>query len=337
MRSRFAAGFMAIYMIILAYAAWVMQQPMGKYSSTGHAKRVAPAFIAPILAFGVYRVTDRLRSLFDQRADAQIKRLKEKLRKMVAELKDSTRYQRTQALIEKYDPEQQQKMMATRSGAGGAGLTPEERKLQMQSGNGSNPSGSTFNGRGLVPSSSGRKLADRATSAAATAVSGAGAALSSALGQLVSSAAKNLIGDEPMMVEMLKQAQTQARELERENAELRQLLGWPQRAASNTNIAANLGSSGAGGGGGNGGGGGGGGGDFAFGSPVSQNPDPDALLESPRALSPPSGSLSKKEKKNKSRNVLEKDEEVEEESEDNDGTPPAAANSSGVRRSRRRS
>ncbi|KAH7616235.1 hypothetical protein Ndes2526B_g08336 [Nannochloris sp. 'desiccata'] len=317
-RSRFAAGFFAIYMIILAYAAWVMQQPSGKFSSIGHAKRVAPAFIAPIMAWSVYRVTDRLRSLFDRRADAQIKRLKEKLGKMVAELKDSTRYQRTQALIEKYDPEHQQKMMAVGGGGGRGNPTSEQqRKLNMQAGNGS---------RVLASSSSGRKLADRATSAAAGAVTGAGVALSSALGQLVSSAAKNLIGDDPTVVSMLNLAQAQAKELERENAELRRMLGWPQRGAMGHNIG-NLG-----------GGGGTGGADFAFGSPVSQTPDPDAVVESPRAFSPPP-SLSRNENKSNSE-LLEKEQDGGGGGGDGincDATPPAEENADAVSKSGRKS
>jgi hypothetical protein len=332
-------------MIILAYAAWVMQQPMGKYSSIGHAKRVAPAFIAPIMAYVVYRVTDRLRSLFDRRADAQITRLKEKLTKMVAELKDSTRYQRTQALIEKYDPEHQQKMMAVGGGGGGRrggggfnnAMTPEQqRKLSMQQ----------LGGRGLFPSSSGRKLADRATSVAAGAVTGAGAALSSALGQLVGSAAKNLIADDPMVVSMLKDAQAKACELEAENAELRRLLGWPQKGAvmgviSNYSSLGNLGSGG-GGGGALISGSGSGGVDFAFGSPVSQNPDPDALVESPRAL-PPLPILAKRENDGSGALDKGKEENAAEEKEDGDGvgarnaTPDGGGNGGVTRRSGRRS
>ncbi len=316
-----------------------MQQPVGRYTSIGHAKRVAPAFIAPIMAYGVYLVADKLRSLFDQRADAQIKRLKQKLTKMVADLKDSTRYQRTQALIEKYDPEHQEKMNTGRAPRGGgdgkgANMTPEQqRKLAMR------PDGTTMNGRGLVTSSSGRKLADRATSAAATAVTGAGAALSSALGQLVSSAAKNLIGDDPTLLSMLQQAQEQAKELERENAELRRMLGYPPRGAvgggSSNNVLA---AAAAGGGGGGGGGGIGatGSADFAFGSPVAHNADQDALIESPRALSPPQ-SLPRKEKNINSGGVEEKINSAEEREGGDATTPPAGQTTGAVRRSKRRS
>jgi len=309
-------------MIILAYATWVVQQPLGKYSSIDHAKRVAPAFIAPIMAWAVYQVTDRLRSLFDRRADAQIKRLKEKLGKMVAELKDSTRYQRTQALIEKYDPEHQKKMMAGRRDSSRGNFTPEQqRKL---AGNGIDAPGGAMNGnRGLSSSSGGRKLADRATSAAAGAVTGAGMALSSALGQLVSSAAKNLIGDDPTVVSMLNLAQAQAKELERENAELRQMLGLPQRGAVvNNNNIGNLGRGGAPKGA-----------EFAFGSPVSQNPDPDAALESPRAL-PPRPSLPRIDDTRSSEFVGQ---DKAHGGNDDDATLPAEENAGVVRKSGRSS
>jgi hypothetical protein len=316
-------------MVILAYAAWVMQQPLGKYSSIGHAKRVAPVFIAPIMAYAVFRVTDKLRSLFDRRADAQIKSLKQKLTKMLAELKDSTRYQRTQALIEKYDPEHEQKKMAMAVGAPrgkGNTMTPEQRMLGMKAGD---VSGNAMNGRGkLTSSSSGRKLADRATSAAAGAVTGAGAVLSSALGQLVSSAANTLIADDPTVVGMLQQAQEQAKQLEAENAELRRLLG---QRGSMANVV--------GGGSGMAGGGGSGPAEFAFGSPVSQHPDADALVESPRALSPPH-SLTKKEE-SRGKNNATSNASLEKEEDGGDGSTPAAGeneNSANVlRRSRRRS
>lgn len=208
-RARFFAGFMAVYLVILSYAAWVVQQPTGKFTSMGHAKRVAPAFIAPGLAYVLYTVGDKLRALMDRRADKQIGRLETKLRRMVGELKDSTRYQRTQALLQKYDPDQPP------------------------------PSPAPQHGRLVGPNSPSKLMTPRgrAAAAAATAVTGAGAALSSALGQVFGHLADKLIADDPMLINTLQEVQGKVVQLEErnkwleiENSQLRAEKGLPPRA-----------------------------------------------------------------------------------------------------------
>jgi hypothetical protein len=117
--------------------------------------------------------------------------------------------------------------------------------------------------------------------------------------------------------------------LEAENAELRRLLG---QRGSMANVVG-------GGSGMTGGIIGSGPAEFAFGSPVSQHPDADALVESPRALSPPH-SLTKKEESRKKNNNTGND-SLEKEEDGDDGSTPAAGenenNANVLRRSRRRS
>lgn len=195
-RSRFLAGFLALYACILAYAAWVAQQPSGRYTSIEHARRIAPVFLAPLLALAVHTVFAQLHAAMDRRADKQIAALQSRLRKTISELKDSTRFQRTQALLEKFDPDLQLARAAPPGGPEGA------------------PNRNTT-------------AANRAAVAAAGAAAGAGAKVSSALGQLWSQAANTLMAEDPMMVHMLQQAQQHTAALERENEELRRRLGLP--------------------------------------------------------------------------------------------------------------
>ena len=201
---------MAVYLVILSYAAWVVQQPPGKFTSLGHAKRVSPAFIAPGLAYAFYALSDKLRALLDRRADTQIRRLETKLRKMVSELKDTTRYQKTQSLLQKYDPDQPPP-------------SPAPGQLGPRPGSNS-PQKVMMTPRG------------RAASAAATAVTGAGAALSSVVGQAFGHLADRLIAEDPMVVNMLKEVQGKVvaleqrnRLLEAENRQLREERGLTPR------------------------------------------------------------------------------------------------------------
>lgn len=205
MQARFLAAFATIYFIILSYAAWVMQQPSGTYTAAQHAKRISAVFIFPAIAFAVYSVFSQLGAWLDRRADAQIKRHEAKLRKSITELKDSTRFERTQEILRKYDPD--------------AAPPPQPPNPLLQ--------GSGGSAKKLQATTS-----SRAANIAATAVTGAGVKLSSALGQLWSQAAQTLIADDPTLLAALQQAQCHAAELERENIELRSMLKLPPRSAS---------------------------------------------------------------------------------------------------------
>lgn len=191
LRTRFLAVFMSVYFCILAYAAWVVQQPAGTYSSSAHAKRIAPVFAAPALAYALHATVAYLFALLDRRTDKQIRALESKLRKTVSELKDSTRFQRTRALLEKYDPD----------------FAP--------------PPSAATKPDGAAPARA-PAAAQRAAGIATAAAAGAGSAVSSALGQLWSHAAQSLIADDPALVHMLQNAQQQAAKLEADNVQLLQ-------------------------------------------------------------------------------------------------------------------
>lgn len=188
-KARFFAVFTSVYVGILGYTAWVVQSPPGTFTYKGHAQRVLPALISPFFAYGIYEVIKTLQNILDRYTDAQIRSHENKLRKSLSELKDSTRYQRTQQLLEKYDPD-----WLPPAAASGVQATNES-------------------------------LTSRQKGQLKTVVSGAGSRLSVALGHLWSQAAQTLIADDPTLIAALQQAQAQASQLEKENAELRKLLG----------------------------------------------------------------------------------------------------------------
>jgi hypothetical protein len=202
-RSRLMAGFLSSYFCALAYAAWVVQQPAGTYAPAAHAKRIAPVFLGPALTFAVHALAAQVHALLDRRADKQIAALQTRLRKTVADLKDSTRFQRTQALLQKYDPD----------------YAPPAPPPQAPGPGRGGPAG--------LPAT----IAGMAASAAGGVVSATGARVSSAVGQLWDHMATSLIAVDPALVHMLQQAQQAAEALERENAELRRRLGLPPRGA----------------------------------------------------------------------------------------------------------
>ncbi|KAK9842100.1 hypothetical protein WJX81_008359 [Elliptochloris bilobata] len=97
------AGFAAA----LAFAAWVVRQPPGTYTARGHSTRVAPLFLEPFVAWLAHALAGTALQVAAQRDAARLARLQGNLRKMVAGLKDSTHYERTQRLLERFDPDYQ--------------------------------------------------------------------------------------------------------------------------------------------------------------------------------------------------------------------------------------
>ncbi|EFN58202.1 hypothetical protein CHLNCDRAFT_142061 [Chlorella variabilis] len=219
-RARFLGGFAAAYAAVLAYAAYVNHQPPGTYRPAQQAARVAPAFLAPPLGWAAHRLLGWLQAALDARAARRVRQLDGKLRKQVSELKDSTRYQRTLALLQKYDPDYvPPKLERTPSARGG------RQPLGARA-----PAGGGGAGR----------AAGAAVNAAGSALQGAGS-LFPALAQLYSRAADTLIADDPVTLGLLREAQQQSDLLRqrlmaaegrsvallRENIALKQQLGQP--------------------------------------------------------------------------------------------------------------
>lgn len=235
--ARFVAAFLALYFCILAYAAWVSQQPVGTYTTKEHAKRVSLVFIAPALAYTLHTLLAWLRMLMDKKADRQIAALENRLRKTVTTVKDSMHYDATLRLLRQYDPDYKPPEVVSTPGKPRKG----------------------------PPIGTSTRAANAAMGLAAQTVQGAGARMLPVVSQLWSHAANTLIGkaqplctdcvgvictdkcalpcecaaDDPVLLQLMSEAKHQAEvmqgemaaarnyigELERENRELRHRLG----------------------------------------------------------------------------------------------------------------
>lgn len=170
--ARFTAVFFAIYFCILAYAAWVSQQITGTFTTTEHAKRMSLVFIFPTAAYALHVLLSSIKMLLDKKADRQIAALEGRLRKTVSAVKDSTHYEKTLQLLQKYDPDYVPPKPP--------GTTPFK----------------TPGGRGLTkaPSNAGNRAASAAMSLATSTMQGAGSRVMPMLSQFWSQAASTLIG-----------------------------------------------------------------------------------------------------------------------------------------------
>ncbi|CAL8460568.1 g97 [Coccomyxa elongata] len=198
-------------------AAWVVQQPAGTYTPQQHSLRVAPLFLEPLLAYMLYYVMLSCLSLYHRRDRRKLETLNSKMRKMVAELKDSTHYEKTLKLLEKYDPDF---------------VPPTPRKQQL-------PRMGPGSPRPLDPQRGGGPLVAQRRSSLGPLqhVTDAGRTLMPAFDKL----ANTLIGDNPALMQALRgaqleveelkrqnnQAEARIMELQRRNAELRMQLGLP--------------------------------------------------------------------------------------------------------------
>jgi hypothetical protein len=190
---RLGVGFVATYVAILAYAAWTLQRPQGTYTAGEQARRVAPVFVAPAVAYALRALLQRLVSILNKAADRHIAALQERQHKALADLKDSTRYEKTLALLKKYDPNY-------------APPTAPASAAGQRRGGGGRPSALA------AP-------VGRAAALAAQTAHGAGGLLFPLLSQAWARAADTLIADDPVLVDLLRQAR------EQEGAMRQQLLG----------------------------------------------------------------------------------------------------------------
>lgn len=193
---------MSVYVCILAYAGWVIQQPQGTFTSAQHAVRMAPVFVSPALAYMWYQVMSVVFKALVKHTDKRIRTCQAKTEKILHGLKDAMRYDRTHALLSKYDPEYNDGLPDLKQRSA---LDGEPRQLA-----------------GDLSAKGGRmSLSKKVTAVAASTMGGAGIRLSGALTQLLSVAADTVIGDDPVLLNSLKVAESQAQMLEHENIELK--------------------------------------------------------------------------------------------------------------------
>lgn len=202
----FFFSFSAVLMAFAAaQAAWVHRQPPGTFSTEQHVARVSPVVIVPLMVYIGHWVVSFFFNWSESRGTSKLKKLAETKRKMVKQLKDSTRFDKTMALIKKYDPEFYEEFAV--NGTPLPGQPPF-------SGLNKRPPGQ---GPGRTPGGLMAKTGANVSAAAVMAAAGAGKVLLPMFDKLASS----VIGDSPVLLEELRQAQTAALAQDRENAALR--------------------------------------------------------------------------------------------------------------------
>ena len=124
------------FVLAAALAASAARAAPGTLSPGEHFRRVAPLFAEPLAALAALALVRSLGSAVAARDGRQVRRARARLREAVADLKDSTRFERTRALLVKFDPETR----AAAAGEARAALAAEEaekkrkheQQLQMQ-------------------------------------------------------------------------------------------------------------------------------------------------------------------------------------------------------------
>jgi len=185
-QTKFWSLFVVVYAIVLAYAGYVVRQPVGRLTYAQHVVRVLPVFLLPLVGYLAFRFMALGAKIIINYTDRQILKAKKQQGKILDGLKDSMRFEKTHDILIKYDAEYRGKM--TREIPRSAEKKPK-----------SLPVGST----------------------ALATVGEAGIRLSSALGQLWGKAADTLISDDPALINLLRTAQSQAQNLEAENMHLK--------------------------------------------------------------------------------------------------------------------
>lgn len=203
-KSRALVVFLAIFVPAAAIAAQVHRQPPGTFTAREHFIRVSPVLLVPV-AFGIfYFLAQYLCSWKDAAQSKKTQRLVDIKRKLIKELRDSTRYDKTHQLIKKYDPDATPASVLRPKPGGWDALVPPVRGVA--------------NGTSL-----------NAATSAAGAAAGAMGGVSKALFPVIEKLASSMIGDNPVVLEQFRQvqhqledAQQQASALWAENVELRE-------------------------------------------------------------------------------------------------------------------
>jgi len=95
-----------------AYASWIYHQPLGRYTVRDRAVHSSPVLLVPVIAFFLEKLYAWYLSLREKRDNMRLEHLKKTRQDMLKTLKDCTKYDRVYELLNKYDPEEQRKLMA---------------------------------------------------------------------------------------------------------------------------------------------------------------------------------------------------------------------------------
>lgn len=201
-------SFTSTYALLLAYAAYVVQLPEGTFQSgQARALRVAPIFVVPVLAIIMYKGLRALFKAMVRHTDSRIAKVNQRSEKIIHGLKDDMKFDRTEKLLRKYDPEYI--------------AVPSKEDLK---GNSGNPVDAQSDKQEEVPAKAVSGISSMSKRLMMSTVGGASMKLSGALAQLWTLTADTVVGDDPALLRSLKTAEINAQTLTEENARLRDKL-----------------------------------------------------------------------------------------------------------------
>lgn len=178
----------------------------------------------PAMSYLLYSLGTWLMSFMDARDSRHLKRLEENKRKMVKDLKDSTHYEKTHILIAKYDPD-------ARTESPSADLIGNQQPSSPRSNlRHRKRTAETLSPARQPRSSPASAFISQATAATAHMASSAAIGAGQALFPIFDKMA-NAIGDNPTLLENLRQAESRVREFEQNALTL---------AEQNTKLAAEV-------------------------------------------------------------------------------------------------
>ncbi|KAF5834834.1 hypothetical protein DUNSADRAFT_8374 [Dunaliella salina] len=177
----------------IGHLVWLNRMPAGALPVQQHITRSALSVIVPLATFILHSAFGKIVSLFESRDNSMLKRLYDSKKKMVQDLKDSTRFEKTMALIRKYSPEDQASLAPSPQPVP-IPITPATKQRQQNQ---------------PIPTPPSHLL---------SAAAGAGKVLF----PMFDSLATNMIGDNPQLVAHLRQTQAQLAAEQQRNAALMQ-------------------------------------------------------------------------------------------------------------------
>jgi len=230
-RTKFLLTLGSVYVAVLAYVAYVVRQPYDAYpSGLARAARISPAVLVPVVGMSIYKIVEAVFGAMLRHTNKRIDKVNERSERIVQNLKDDMKFDRTEKLLRKYDREWVNPIgAAAGAGATGKGSSgslheagdPEE----IPAANAARTTMVTPTNAGLhTRSGSGKPPMSLSKKIMMSTVGGASMKLSGALAQLWTLTADTVIGDDPVLLRSLKNAEVHAQSLTEENSRLREKL-----------------------------------------------------------------------------------------------------------------
>ncbi|KXZ56432.1 hypothetical protein GPECTOR_1g385 [Gonium pectorale] len=215
-----ATGF-CVAILLTAYLQQVGTQKWYQKSLT-----ILAAFAVPLVSALVFKAFLWVLRLVEARDERFLRKLMDAKRKMVKELKDSTRFDRIASLIKKYDPDEQQAVVQPHI------VDPPASGGLRRRQSAPIPTGHTPNGATVPVPVPGGSLSRQAAAAAASAAVSVAAGTGKALMPVFESLANNLVGDNPVLLQEAQQLRDENAKLQAKLAEIEARLAQTAGATS---------------------------------------------------------------------------------------------------------